>query len=837
MFRPASNFDKLLDKATSNLLLEPDWPSILQICDLVRQGDTQPKNVLAAINKKIVNPNPHVALFGLLVLESCVKNCGSLVHDEIGTKQYMEQLWEIVKTSQHEEVKLKILELIQAWAYAFRKSPKYRAVQDIVNIMKTEGHKFPALKESDAMFSADTAPEWADGNTCHRCRVTFSLVLRKHHCRACGQVFCQQCSSKTSTLPKFGFEKEVRVCESCYEQFNKAPTSSVKQETELPAEYLSSSLAQQQQVPPRKTEEELREEEELQLALALSQSEAEQKEKEKKRSTTGFRTSSAPVARATYSPPPSPGTSPTKVPDEEELDPELAKYLNRQYWEQRQMAAEEHESRINVTSPSAPNISSHVSQKIINTKQQNGEVDTEMEMFVNALQSQVEIFVNRMKSNSSRGRSIANDSSVQTWFMNITAMHSRLLRYIQEQDDKRVYYEGLQDKVAQIKESRAALDALRDEHREKLRRQAEEAERQRQMQMALKLEIMRKKKQEYLQYQRQLALQRIQEQEREMQMRQEQQKQQYILGGGYQPVPGFMGSQSQGSAAHQVQYQNPVCNYNPISPTNQGIYGYAQQSMGNYPMQNYVVPGIGLVNAKIMNMAAHQEQQQPASDLSIQGRESLGHVTISGPSMISQMSGTPVRQMQPQNTPSASLSNQQNDPGLAGPLQGIQGLGPASQGTSNQRLHSVQPQGPPIQIPSHQASPNRTGPQAQCLPRQIPTSAHGAPGQVRIPGLVQQQGPPSLPHGGTLQQHPSNSSIPSQAPGRIQVSQPGSSDVSRHSSTQPPTTKGTEVPRLQGIAPNHPMHFQPLAQSQSTESVQQQEQESKPATAELISFD
>lgn len=41
--------------------------------------------------------------------------------------------------------------------------------------------------------------------------------------------------------------------------------------------------------------------------------------------------------------------------------------------------------------------------------------------------SQVEIFVNRMKSNSSRGRSIANDSSVQTLFLNITAMHSRFV--------------------------------------------------------------------------------------------------------------------------------------------------------------------------------------------------------------------------------------------------------------------------------------------------------------------------------------------------------------------------------------------------------------------------
>lgn len=70
-------------------------------------------------------------------------------------------------------------------------------------------------------------------------------------------------------------------------------------------------------------------------------------------------------------------------------------------------------------------------------RHENGETDTEMEEFVITLKMQVEIFVNRMKSNSSRGRSIANDSSVQTLFMTITAMHSRLLKHIQQQDDSR----------------------------------------------------------------------------------------------------------------------------------------------------------------------------------------------------------------------------------------------------------------------------------------------------------------------------------------------------------------------------------------------------------------
>lgn len=58
-----------------------------------------------------------------------VKNCGAVIHDEVASLQFMEQLHELVKTTQHKEVKEKILELIQGWAFAFRKNQRYRAVQ------------------------------------------------------------------------------------------------------------------------------------------------------------------------------------------------------------------------------------------------------------------------------------------------------------------------------------------------------------------------------------------------------------------------------------------------------------------------------------------------------------------------------------------------------------------------------------------------------------------------------------------------------------------------------------------------------------------------------------
>lgn len=128
---------------------------------------------------------------------------------------------------------------------------------------------------------------------------------------------------------------------------------------DLPAEYLTSSLAQQSQTPARKTDQELKEEEELQLALALSQSEAEIKK-------TVFNTifcvafknllfhvelfsmqqsSFRPTYRKTASPEntannsfianSSPIATDISGMDDRNTDPELAKYLNRDYWEQR----------------------------------------------------------------------------------------------------------------------------------------------------------------------------------------------------------------------------------------------------------------------------------------------------------------------------------------------------------------------------------------------------------------------------------------------------------------------------------------------------------------------
>eukprot|EP00096_Caligus_rogercresseyi_P005564 TRINITY_DN2137_c0_g1_i1.p1 TRINITY_DN2137_c0_g1~~TRINITY_DN2137_c0_g1_i1.p1 ORF type:complete len:708 (+),score=268.56 TRINITY_DN2137_c0_g1_i1:229-2352(+) len=691
MFRGTSHFYRLLEKCTSQMNIEPDWSSIMALCDTIRSGETNPKYAVAQIKKRFYHENPHVSFFALQVMESCVKNCGSFIHEVIATREFMEEVRELIKATKDESMKGKLLEMIQTWGHAFAKSQKYRICTETYNIMKAEGWKFPPVVEADAMFEADTAPAWVDGTVCHRCRVEFGVMTRQHHCRACGQVFCSKCSSKTSSLPKFGIEKDVRVCESCFEAHGpkESTISSLlspghlgkngKHSEDLPPEYLASALAQQSQAPPPpksgKSEAEIKEEEELQLALALSKSEAEEKEKRRGGGWTGVSSSNGSGSSNREQ-----QTSSSKPKTENEIDPELMRYLDRDFWEMKEKEKKKSSSSsgsaqnqnnnnisssmngggLDASSPSSGTPlgeepkkdiqSTTTSSERVALETQKGGIPEgfeDLNEFIRTLKTQVEIFVNRMKSNSSRGRSITNDSSVQTLFMNTMSMHSQLLKHIQVQEDKRVYYEGLQDKLVQVKDARAALDALREEERERKRREAEEAERLRQAQMQEKLEVMRKQKQEFLQYQRQVALQRMQEQE--LLLRQEQAKHQMYNN------PQAYGMWPPGQAAYYPPHPMPP-QYTQ-DPYNMQMIGSAlpgapqqHQAPGAFPMAGHP--------PSLPNMTPGMQQHLPPPPSNMQPPPP--HFNGAMPSSSSMVA--PLPNAHPQQTSSAPMNPPQPPP-------------------------------------------------------------------------------------------------------------------------------------------------------------------------------
>ncbi|XP_030233089.1 RUN and FYVE domain-containing protein 2 isoform X1 [Gadus morhua] len=53
-----------------------------------------------------------------------------------------------------------------------------------------------------------------DASHCKLCEKEFSISRRKHHCRNCGEIFCNSCSDNELPLP--ASPKPVRVCDTCH---------------------------------------------------------------------------------------------------------------------------------------------------------------------------------------------------------------------------------------------------------------------------------------------------------------------------------------------------------------------------------------------------------------------------------------------------------------------------------------------------------------------------------------------------------------------------------------------------------------------------------------------
>ncbi|XP_014670719.1 PREDICTED: rabankyrin-5-like [Priapulus caudatus] len=60
-------------------------------------------------------------------------------------------------------------------------------------------------------------PPWTEGENCNECGVKFRIANRKHHCRHCGRLLCNKCSSKVIPILKFDQTKPVRACSICFD--------------------------------------------------------------------------------------------------------------------------------------------------------------------------------------------------------------------------------------------------------------------------------------------------------------------------------------------------------------------------------------------------------------------------------------------------------------------------------------------------------------------------------------------------------------------------------------------------------------------------------------------
>ncbi|GAN02088.1 vacuolar protein sorting-associated protein 27 [Mucor ambiguus] len=217
----SNGLDELIEKATSELLPagQVDLALHLEISDQIRSKKVNAKDAMRSLKQRLNHKNPNVVMSTLELVDTCVKNSGSTFVKEVATREFMEELTHIIKMATgSSHVKSKTLSLIQVWGIASKGNPALSYISDTYTLLRAEGYTFPHVtdKIDSTLFETAVAPEWTDSACCERCRTSFTLTNRKHHCRQCGATFCQQCSSKSMPLPHLGINDSVRVCDGCY---------------------------------------------------------------------------------------------------------------------------------------------------------------------------------------------------------------------------------------------------------------------------------------------------------------------------------------------------------------------------------------------------------------------------------------------------------------------------------------------------------------------------------------------------------------------------------------------------------------------------------------------
>uniref|UniRef100_A0A3B4U0W1 RUN and FYVE domain containing 1 n=1 Tax=Seriola dumerili TaxID=41447 RepID=A0A3B4U0W1_SERDU len=89
-----------------------------------------------------------------------------------------------------------------------------QALQEMGQHLSQSKLKMEDFKEVNKALKGHAWLKDDEATQCKQCQKEFSISRRKHHCRNCGDIYCNSCSSNELALPSY--PRPVRVCDMCH---------------------------------------------------------------------------------------------------------------------------------------------------------------------------------------------------------------------------------------------------------------------------------------------------------------------------------------------------------------------------------------------------------------------------------------------------------------------------------------------------------------------------------------------------------------------------------------------------------------------------------------------
>ncbi|KAL3524534.1 hypothetical protein ACH5RR_017368 [Cinchona calisaya] len=174
-FQGPNPADKVVEEATSESLDDPDWPSNLEICDMINHDRINSVELVRAIKKRIMLKSPRVQYLALVLLETVVKNCEK-AFSEVAAERVLDEMVKLIDDPQTVvNNRHKALILIEAWGESSSELRYLPVYEETYKSLKSRGIRFPG-RENESL-----APIFTPARSVSASEANASLSEQVHH--------------------------------------------------------------------------------------------------------------------------------------------------------------------------------------------------------------------------------------------------------------------------------------------------------------------------------------------------------------------------------------------------------------------------------------------------------------------------------------------------------------------------------------------------------------------------------------------------------------------------------------------------------------------------------